>query len=315
MRPVCCGLMIGLAMMIVLFGSSLADERMKTFTFESVHSINAQTISGNIRICPGNGSKFIVELKNDLEEPVLLSPEVESDHGELSIAERFTGNTVRGETFWTVYVPPADSLQRLECHSASGNMSMQKLRVNFIKIVSASGNVLMDSVHTKEFALSTASGSIDLKGGEADFIQAQSASGEITITSVSAKEVELSTASGSIMVEDGKIDEQGKMTSASGDIVLHLPHLPSDRLEAASASSDVILKVPEFGVNFSMTLMKRADKGRIRCPFEYTEKATIRYHEMDDYLTDRFIVKRGKGGPEIKLVTASGTIKIETDIK
>ncbi len=117
------------------------------------------------------------------------------------------------------------------------------------------------------------------------------------------------------MVEDADVDCCAEIASASGDVELYLPRLPSERLEASSASADVLLEVPRFGENFSMTLMKRADKGKVKCPFEYSEKETIRLNRHDRYLTDRYVVKRGKGGPDIKLTTASGTIEIETDTK
>jgi len=263
--------------MTVVSGTVIADERIETFTFEDIHSIDIETISGSIRICPGDESRFIVELINDLEEPELLDPELEVDDGELFIEENFIGNNVRGETYWTVYLPKSASLRSIECNSASGDISFEEF--------------------------------------EAKFIETESASGKISVNSVGTKELVLSNASGKIFVEDAEIDKEGEMSSASGEVKLYLPHLPSKRLEASSASGDVVLKVPPFGKNFSMTLMKRADKGKIKCPFEYTEKETIRLHKNDRYLTDRYLVKRGKGGPDIKLRTASGTIKIETNTK
>lgn len=346
-------LLFGIVVMTILSVTVIANERIKTFTFEGINSVNIQTASGSITICPGSENKFVVELKNDLEEPDLLNPEVEADNGELSVAEHFRGNNVRGEIYWTVFVPPSAILKTIECHSASGDMQFEKIKVDFVKTESASGNVVVDSINAKEFEFSTASGSINVKDcgvdfievnsasgdisvdsvharelefsaasgsiivkdGDADFVKSNSASGDISFSSVQAKELELSAASGSIMVEDCVIDELGKMTSASGDVELYLPRLPSMRLDASSASGDVTLKVFQFGENFAMTLMKREDKGRIQCPFEYTESETIRLHTNDDYLTDRYTVKRGKGGPEIRLVTASGTIKIETNSK
>jgi len=346
-------LLAGLVVMIFICGNVIADERMETFTFEDIHSINIETVSGSIRICPGDKTKLVVELINDLEEPDMLDPELESDYGKLFIEENFIGRNVRGETSWTVYLPKNSSLRTVECSNASGQISLEEFETNFIETESASGKTSVNSVkakeldlstasgaiiiedceanvieaesasgrisansiHAEEIDLSTASGRISVEDCEADFIKTNSASGKILFDSVDAKELELFNASGKIIVEDGKIDELGRMSSASGDVELYLPNLPSRRLEASSASADVILNVPQFGENFSMTLMKRADRGKIKCPFEYTEKETIRLHKHDRYLSDRYLVQRGKGGPEIKLSTASGTIRIETDTK
>jgi DUF4097 and DUF4098 domain-containing protein YvlB len=308
-------LLFGIVVMTILSVTVIANERIKTFTFEGINSVNIQTASGSITICPGSENKFVVELKNDLEEPELLNPEVETDNGELSIAEHFRGNSVRGEIFWTVYVPPSAIIKKIACQSASGDMQFERIKGELIKTASASGNVVVDSIHAKEFEFSTASGSITVDDCTVDFVEASSASGDISINSAFAKELKLSVASGSITVEDCDIAELGEIATASGEVELFLPALPSERLEASSASGDVTLKVPQFGENFAMTLMKREDKGRIKCPFEYTERETIRLHTNDDYLTDRYTVKRGKGGPDIRLVTASGTIKIETNSK
>jgi DUF4097 and DUF4098 domain-containing protein YvlB len=312
MRSVYCCLLLSIVVMTVFSVTVIASERIKTFTFEGINSVNIQTVSGNIRICSGNESELVVELKNDLEKPEMLSPEVKEDNGELSIEEHFRGNNVRGEIFWTVYVPPLAILKTIKCHSASGDMQFERIKVDFIKTESASGNVAVDSFHAREFEFSTASGSISVKDCGVDFIDANSASGDISFNSVIAKELKLSVASGSITVEDCDIEELGELSSASGDVELFLPDLPSERLEASSASGDVVLKVPQFGENFSMTIEKRAGKGRVKCPFEFTEKETIRYHENDDYPRDRYLVKRGKGKPEIALKTASGTIRIQT---
>jgi DUF4097 and DUF4098 domain-containing protein YvlB len=336
-----------------LSAAVMAAERTETFTFEDIRSVDIKTISGEVTVLPGDGSKLVVELLNDLDDPEQLDPEVEADNGRLLIEEHFTGRNIRGETFWTLYLPKGSSLRSVECKSASGDISLQEFEADFIETESASGRTELNSIGAKEIDLSTASGAINIEDCQADVIDAESASGRISVTScrseeldvstasgrisladceadfirtnsasgrisvesVEAKELDLSNASGKIAVQDAEIDESGKISSASGDVRLYLPRLPSESLEASSASSDVLLKVPQFGENFSMTLMKRADKGRVRCPFEYTDKETIRLSRHDRYLTDRYLVKRGKGGPEIELSTASGTIEIETETK
>jgi DUF4097 and DUF4098 domain-containing protein YvlB len=346
-------LLVGLAVIAVLSGTVIADERVETFRFEDIHSLDIKTISGSIRICPGDKSWLVVELINDLDEPDLLEPELEASRGRLFIEEHFTGRHVRGETHWMVCVPKDVSLRSVDCSNASGEISLEGFSANLIETESASGRTSVNSVKAKELDVSTASGSIIIEDCEADVIQAESASGRITANSIQAEEVDLSTASGRIgvkgceadfikansasgrisfdsfagkeldlsnasgriIVEDAGIDESARMSSASGDVELYLSHLPSRHLEASSASGDVVLKVPQFGENFSMTLTKRADRGKVKCPFEYTETETIRLHKHDRYLTDRYVIERGKGGPDIELSTASGTVQIETDTK
>jgi lia operon protein LiaG len=337
-----------LAMLSVV---ATAYERIETYTFEDVHSIDVQTVSGNIMIMPGHQSKVMVELINDLDDPEQLDPEVKAKHGELFIEENFHGRNIRGETHWTIYLPEDIELRSVECSNASGEIILERFKADYIETESASGRISVDSLEAKEIeistasgaiiiedcqadeidaesasgrvsvysvraeelSLSTASGKITLEDCKADFVKAGSASGKISFDSIEAIEVDLSNASGKIVLEKGEIERFADVSSASGDVEIYLARLPSEQIDASTASGDLVLNVPEFGKNFTMTLVKRADRGRIKCPFDYTHKETIRLHRYDDYLTDRFLVEKGSGGPEIQLSTASGSIKVKTD--
>ncbi len=353
MKSLCRCLLAGLLVVMVAYGTAVAGGKVETFTFEDIHSIDIETVSGNITITPGKTDKLTVELINDLDDPEQLDPELEAEEGELSIEENFTGNRVRGKTHWTVYLPKTARLRSIECSTASGDMLFEGFDVDFIETESASGEVSINSLTAKELELSTASGAIILDDCKVDFVKVSSASGKIAANSVRAKEIDLSTASGKIVVEDceaktietssasGKISvgavtteelelstasgrivvedsdikELVEASCASGDVQIYLSRLPSKHLRASSASGDVDLEVPQFGDNFTMTLTKRANRGKIKCPFEYTEKETLRLHRHDKHLTDRYLVKRGEGGPDIKLSTASGTIRVKTQTK
>ncbi len=306
---------LGISLFLVIFisGIGVTAERIQNFTFEDIHSLDINTVSGDIRICPGNEAKLKVESKNDLDHPDRLDPIVEAEDGELSIEEHFTGRHVSGRTYWTVYLPKSAELKRVKCKSASGDMSLEGFKAESIRAKSASGEVLLDEMYAEEIEISTASGSINVKASDADFVNINSASGDISLDGVHSNEQELSTASGSISVEKGKIEEQSAVQSASGDVELDIPQLPPVQLIISSASSDVTLKVPDFGENFSMTISKGEHGGRIKCPFAYTDKTT--YGDDDDNRMDRYYVKHGEGGPDIKLKTYSGTIRIITDTK
>ncbi len=342
-----------LAAIAFMSGAVFGYDRTETFEFDDIQSIDVKTVCGGLEIVPGDQDRFVVVAENRLDDPRQFKRRVESSRGRLLIDEDFLGRTVRGGTHWTIYVPKTANLESVEFSTASGGFTLEEVDVAYVETDIASGGVSINSVQAKEFDLSTASGSVELNDCKVDLIDAQSASGRVSarnvqaqrlelstasgkvaidlcqadrikassasgrveVTSVTAKEMDLSTASGRIVVEDCDIDESAEMSCASGDVRADLSRLPSDLLHASTASGDVLLEVPDFGENFSMTLMKRADKGRIRCPFDYTDKETVRLHRGDRYLTDRYFVERGKGGPDIELSTASGTVKIETDNK
>jgi len=69
----------------------------------------------------------------------------------------------------------------------------------------------------------------------------------------------------------------------------------------------VTLGVKDFGDDFTLILIKRKDKGRISCPFDFTEEDEF----WDHHEYERKVVKRGSGGPTIELRTASGKVTVK----
>ena len=143
-----CSLVV-LILMFAIVGIASAAEKIKTFNFDGIKSMDIQTVSGNLKICPGSSNQLVVELKNDLDEPDLLDPVVEGENGELVIEEHFSGNHVSGEIHWTVYLPKSADLQRIKCKSASGNMSFAGFKAESIRTESASGDLAVDSVYAR----------------------------------------------------------------------------------------------------------------------------------------------------------------------
>jgi hypothetical protein len=346
-------LVIFLAAMVVASGTLWAYDRTETFEFEGVQSIRVKTVCGGLEIVPGETNQFVVVVENRLDNPKLFKRRVETSRGRLLIDEDFLGRTVNGGTHWTIYVPPSAKLESVEFSTASGDFSLEQVDVDLVETDIASGPVHINSVEAKEFDLSTASGSVEIEDCQVEMIDAESASGnveardvkarklelstasgdvdvrlcdavrlkassasgEVQVESVNCNDMDLSSASGRVVMRDCRVDESAEMSCASGDVQASLSRLPANLLHASTASGDVLLEVDDFGENFTMTLTKRADRGRIRCPFEYTEKETLRLSRGDDYLTDRYLVERGTGGPEVELSTASGTIRVDTDSK
>jgi hypothetical protein len=351
MKSVCRYLVILLAVVVLASGSLLAYDRTETFEFDDVQSIDVRTICGGLEIVPGEGSRFVVVVENRLDNPGLFERKVEAKRGRLIIDEDFLGRSVHGGTDWTIYVPKSAQLQSVEFSTASGGFTLDRVDADLVETDIASGSVYLSDVHVQEMDISTASGSVEIENCQADRIEAESASGgvearnvqaeklalstasgsvrirdsqaerikassasgEVRVSATDSKDMDLSSASGSVRMEDCRVDLSAEMSCASGDVQARLSRLPSDLLRASTASGDVMLEVSEFGPNFTMTLTKRADRGRIKCPFEYTDRETFRLNRGDDYLTDRYVVQRGSGGPEVELSTASGTIRLDTD--
>jgi hypothetical protein len=99
--------------------------------------------------------------------------------------------------------------------------------------------------------------------------------------------MELSTASGDVRVRNSTIEGHSTFSSASGDVLLDSKYLRG---------------------SYTLVLTAREDKGRIVNPFRATSKRTFREGR---YTYEEQTVEQGSGGPEIRLRTASGEVRVQ----
>ena len=90
-------------------------------------------------------------------------------------------------------------------------------------------------------------------------------------------------------------------------MALYLETVPENDLSASSASGDVLLDIEDFSGDCTLILIKRQDKGRITCPFDYTDEETFK----DYHVYEKKTIQRGSGGPVLELRTASGKVKVK----
>lgn len=62
-----------------------------------------------------------------------------------------------------------------------------------------------------------------------------------------------------------------------------------------------------FGSDFTLVMAKRTDRGPFDIPFEATSEEVFERNERPNV---RRTVVRGSGGPEIRLSSASGSIRV-----
>jgi DUF4097 and DUF4098 domain-containing protein YvlB len=204
-----------------------------------------------------------------------------------------------------------DVAVKIDFKTASGDIDLSRVELmegsNFN---TASGEyTIKDMTIPEDVDFSTASGDmelVDLKIG--DDCGFGTASGDIHVKRCTcADDVDFSSASGDVVVESTELKGGGEFSSASGDVAVYLDELPENDIYASSASGNVTLDVKRYGDDFTLVLIKRRDKGRISCPFDYTEEDEFKDHQW----YERKIVKKGKGGPTIKLRTASGKVVVK----
>lgn len=312
----------GLLAVTFLAATAGAEE----WSFSGVKRIEIDGVSGDVSVRPAPGKDVVVRLESRVEPADAFEPRVEQSGSTVRIDEKWRGHNSRGHVGWTILVPPKTKDLRLEMDTASGDFEAEGIEAR-IDLDTASGDVELTDVHLAPSSdLSTASGDYKVRGTTlGENCELSTASGDLELDRVILEEgceistasgdvdaldckgsMELSSASGDVSIENCDLVGRGKFTSASGDVELKMDKLPKDELYASSASGDVQLNVKDFGSNFKLTLIKREDRGRIVCPFEFTSERTFENH----YIYEEKTVERGKGGPEITLRTASGSVVV-----
>lgn len=337
-----------LSVCLLLVAATVASgQEVKKFEFSGVERIQVDGVSGDFVIRPAEGGTGTVELRQDVTPAGVFEGEVEQRGSTLVIKEKWEGRNTRGNVEWIIYLPETRQPPRISIDTASGDLECERVSALFM-FDTASGDIDLNDVKLVEGSeFDTASGDIELSqmsveanskfdtaSGDVRLTDVtvgngcrfDTASGEVILDGVTVGEgcsfdtasgdvraqgcsgaLELDTASGDVYIRDCTLTGSSKFASASGEVRVILGSLPEHDLSASSASGDVALEVGDFGRNFTLVLIKRKDRGRITCPFDFTSEDEFEEHGRT-YV--KKVVKRGSGGPEITLRTASGDLVV-----
>ncbi len=305
-----------------------AEDSDQTWSFSDADAIRIDGVSGDVVILPAEDGKGRIELYEDVRPSDSFGVQVSNDDGTLRLKERWYGGSSSGEVRWTIYLPSGKNAPAVKVSTASGSLKCKDVEVE-IRFKTASGDIDLSGVDLKEDSdFSTASGDFEIEhmtirddiefstaSGDMELLDLKigedcsfsTASGDVVVSDCDCEnDVHFSSASGDVTVKNSNIKGEGKFSSASGNVAVYLDKMPKDNLEAASASGNVTFDVKDYGDDFTLILIKRKDKGRISCPFDYTEEDEF----WDHHEYERKIVKRGSGRPTIELRTASGKVVV-----
>lgn len=317
---------LGVMVALLALWTGPVTGQTETWEFSGVERIDMDGVSGDVVVRPAEGNTLVVELDADVEPEDNFQPRVEERGGRVSIDEKWRGRNTSGHVEWTLYLPAQDTPPELTIDTASGGLDCRDVALR-IELDTASGDIeLLDVELGEDSDFDTASGDyrlenmtisadcrFDTASGDLfldnlaleDGCKFSTASGDIEARGCRGHFV-LSTASGDVDVRDCEIEGWGELSTASGDVSVNLDRLPAEGLEASSASGNVTLDVADYGDDFKLVLVKRKDRGRITCPFDYTSERTF----LDHHEYEEKIVERGSGTPEIELRTASGRVTV-----
>jgi hypothetical protein len=327
MRSVTACILVGL--LLSAFAVTAAGGEKESWDLDGVEEIDIDGVSGDVVILRADRGKGRIELESDVRPSDAFEAVVERRGDELDIEEEWHGSS-SGPVRWTIYLPKSGKTPRIRISNASGDLQCEDVAVE-IKYNTASGDVELTKVTLEEDSkfntasgdykvrdmtigedtkFNTASGDVDL---EALVIEEgagfNTASGDIVITNCKiGDDASFNSASGNVEADNVELKGEADFSSASGDVELVFDRLPEHDFTASSASGDVTLKVDDFGKNFTLVMIKRKDKGRISCPFDYTDEEEFEKNRQE-YVSK--IVKRGTGKPVITLRTASGKVTVK----
>ncbi len=317
------------ALLLVVVVLVTNGHAQKQWDFSDVTKIKFEGISGDIIITQGKGNIGHVEVEVDVYPKRSFRPDVEQEGRILYIEERWKGRSSSGDVRWTIQLPRTEKPIKINMSTASGDLR-GKGQINArLRFNTASGDIDLTAVSLAEGStFNTASGDIDLADMDiSDGTEFNTASGDVTLENLTIGEdcgfstasgdvtaencrgeFELSTASGDVRVRDCELSGWCTFSSASGDVSVSLDKLPDRGLKASTASGRVTLDCDDFGKNFALIMVKRENRGRISCPFDYTSED---YYEEWGHLWEEKIVERGSGKPEIVLRAATGSIIVK----
>lgn len=301
-----------------------AAPAQQDWSFDGVDRIDIDGVSGDIIVQPGASSGVRLMLDENVRPDGAFRGQVDMSGGTLRVRERWDRGSSRGSVTWTLTVPAAADLvvsvdtasgaldasgvsARFDFSTASGNVRLHDMAVGQMSSFStASGNLELTDVTVDDVDMSTASGNVELRRVHASSgFEATTASGNVIIED-SDGVLEASSASGSVRLRNSRMTGPSEFSSASGDVDVVLENAPEHDLEASSASGDVTFEA-RFGNDFTLVMTKRRDRGRIDSPFEATSEEEF---ERNGRTYVRQTVVRGSGGPEIRLDSASGSIRV-----
>jgi hypothetical protein len=198
-------------------------EKPEQLTFESVSKLNVRIVAGRLAVLAGDGPPTL-EVTDVGNPPLIVTHE---DDGTLTVTYKdLTWDGLLGwlrpgrrEATLTLTVPK-DCPVNVGVVSASAVVAGLAGRTS---VKSVSGEIVLDGV-SGEIHADTVSGTMESRGLVGD-LSFKSVSGELTVAQGTPRRLRATTVSGKITA-DLDLPPTGHVTlnSASGDIVLRLPH-------------------------------------------------------------------------------------------
>ncbi len=287
LRNIAC--LVVLVPTMVVAGESV-DER---WDIDTKAMISIDNTAGEVTV--RGWDKNEVHLTGELGDSV-DQMEVDASHSALSITVVNRNKRNVDETELHLMVPEKANI---DVSVVSANIEVSGLENDRLTISSVSGDVEVE-VTSQRVAVESVSGDIEFSG-HTPRMSAETVSGDIRLAGVSG-EMTATTVSGDMEIQAARVDG-AKLETVSGDITASGELSGNARLSAESMSGDVVIVLPETQPGF---FRAQSFSGRIYTDFGSVEETK---HGPGSHLKYR----SGNGGPEVRVESFSGNIKLKHD--
>ena len=191
---------------------------------EGIHALEIRCVSGDVEVTAEDRETILLAEERDPGDSPMV---VETHGGRLSVSLPPEIMKLGGDKDLTVILPTALAKHLTECSitSVSGEVRVEEVRTESLRIQTQSGDVAVSDVDTASAEIRTTSGDLNYSGSAED----------LTLQSVSG-DVDFSGAVGTV-----------RFTTVSGDVDLSCDRCPS-RLQGASTSGDLDICLPSNSV-------------------------------------------------------------------
>ena len=313
-----------------------ATQQVQNRLFTPKELVDIQLVSGSCRVSAGPADAIHVRVVHRYGPADKFTTTLSEEGNLLRLQEEFF-SLARGQTEWTIEVPPQTQLR---IHTASGDIILTEL-TGSIEVESVSGDIKVRRT-TGDLTLQTATANIDLahsdgaitaetlsgdihiKEGSGD-LAAQTGSGKIEAQTFAGK-LQLITASGPIKAKDlsGQLSLQAtsgsinatalRPTSPSffnttlGHLSIGLAQAPSDDLTLQTISGDAILSYNGVPISGYFSFYTQMGQGEVIAPFPFDREEQI---DLEGQLHQLKSFTRSDDLPHILLRTASGRAELK----
>jgi lia operon protein LiaG len=252
-------------------GKGSIDE-VKEFEIGSIDKVFINAISTDVNIILSKDNKIKLQL-NGTSSDMSRAPKLEASQSgdKLDISIKYPKQIMsiinfNLDTKLDVYIPESYK-KSINIETVSGEINMDKFKVEDFKVHTTSGDVDISSIVAKEAELSSVSGSISIKEIYSESNSFSTTSGDIKIEAITG-DIKAKSVSGSIKALYKEFNNDIYAKTVSGDVDLKLPQESQFKVDFSTTSG-------ELDNDFPIVITGKVDKRDVKGTVGNGEK-TIR---------------------------------------